>query len=80
MPVATAKPHDHVPDAVPDDASLDDFAPTDDTSTDEGTDPSPATVTTDWSPDGSRCTNCDSRVDRRWASDDGPVCADCKEW
>lgn len=31
-------------------------------------------------PDGAPCAACGSVVARRWRSDDGLVCADCREW
>jgi hypothetical protein len=40
----------------------------------------PADVTYQWDPDGARCTDCGSTVDRLWSGASGPVCAACKEW
>lgn len=37
-------------------------------------------VTADWSPAGADCAVCGATVGRRWRSDEGQVCADCKEW
>lgn len=31
-------------------------------------------------PDGDSCAACGATVERRWHSEDGLVCADCKEW
>ncbi|QLH81462.1 DUF7573 domain-containing protein [Halosimplex pelagicum] len=40
----------------------------------------PAEATYAWSGDGGTCAACGETVDRRWRSDDGLVCPDCKEW
>lgn len=44
----------------------------------EGVDP--AETTYQWTPDGVDCAVCGSTVTQRWHSEDGLVCADCKEW
>ena len=40
----------------------------------------PATTTHQWAPEGVCCDACGQTVERRWESEDGLVCADCKEW
>lgn len=40
----------------------------------------PADTTYAWGGDESVCQSCGESVDRRWRSDDGLVCPDCKEW
>ncbi|WP_135365300.1 DUF7573 domain-containing protein [Halosimplex halophilum] len=40
----------------------------------------PAESTYAWSRDGGTCAACGETVDRRWRSDEGLVCPDCKEW
>lgn len=40
----------------------------------------PAARTLQWSPEGSDCEACGTTVDRRWHSEAGLVCAECKEW
>jgi hypothetical protein len=40
----------------------------------------PAAVTYRWDPDGVRCSECGTTVDRLWSGDSGQVCDDCKEW
>ncbi|MFB6141137.1 MAG: hypothetical protein ABEJ26_11970 [Halosimplex sp.] len=40
----------------------------------------PAESTYAWSGDGGVCDACGGTVERRWRSDDGLVCPDCKEW
>ena len=44
------------------------------------TDPSPATPTYRWSPDGTPCPDCGTATRRRWHDGDEFVCADCKDW
>ena len=46
----------------------------------EAEDPEPATATYEWSPGGAECPSCGGTVDRRWHSEAGPVCPECKEW
>jgi hypothetical protein len=47
-------------------------------------DPTPATPTMRWSPDGAACADCGVTASRLWRVGDGDgfgfVCADCKEW
>jgi hypothetical protein len=50
-----------------------------DASVDSG-DASPATPTYGWSPDGGVCSACGSTARRRWQSEAGLVCRECKEW
>jgi hypothetical protein len=59
----------------------------DDDEADEGDGPrvdpttvEPAEATYAWSGDGNTCAACGETVERRWRSDDGLVCPDCKEW
>jgi hypothetical protein len=40
----------------------------------------PATATLQWSPEGGDCEACGTAVDRRWDSEAGLVCAECKDW
>jgi hypothetical protein len=40
----------------------------------------PAEATYAWSGDGDACAACGETVERRWHSEDGLVCPDCKEW
>jgi len=40
----------------------------------------PAARTLQWSPEGGDCEACGTTVDRRWHSEAGLVCAECKEW
>jgi len=40
----------------------------------------PATVTYEYSSVGIECVACGTQTQRRWQSEGGPVCADCKEW
>jgi NADH pyrophosphatase NudC (nudix superfamily) len=40
----------------------------------------PATTTYQWTPTGATCAACGEQTERRWHSDDGLVCPDCKEW
>lgn len=40
----------------------------------------PATATLTWSPGGTECESCGGTVARRWNSEAGLVCTDCKEW
>ncbi len=39
-----------------------------------------ATAIYEWSPGGVECTSCGGTADRRWHSETGRVCAECKEW
>ncbi|WP_132058004.1 DUF7573 domain-containing protein [Halorussus amylolyticus] len=75
---------------MPEDASLDSFAPAtedDETETDapETTpDADPAVSTYAWSPGGGNCSECGESVEKQWRAggqrDGDLVCADCKEW
>jgi hypothetical protein len=76
---------------VTEDASLfefdgeaaDDAAPGDEAAADgsaTAAEPSPATPTYRWSPDGTPCPVCRTETRRRWRDGDGFVCADCKDW
>ena len=40
----------------------------------------PATTTYQWTPTGATCAVCGDQTERRWHSDEGLVCPDCKEW
>lgn len=40
----------------------------------------PAVSTTEWTPDGATCAECDVVVERRWRDGGALVCADCKDW
>ena len=40
----------------------------------------PAVTTYQWTPAGATCAVCGDQTERRWQSDDGLVCPDCKEW
>jgi len=40
----------------------------------------PAATTYQWTPAGATCAACGERTKRRWHSDDGLVCPDCKAW
>jgi len=40
----------------------------------------PAETTYQWSAEGVVCTACGSEINRRWQTDEGLVCPDCKEW
>ncbi|MEF8782188.1 MAG: hypothetical protein V5A39_12670 [Haloarculaceae archaeon] len=66
------------------DISLDEFldAGEDDpeADTDDPADVTPATPTYGWSPDGGVCSACGSTARRRWQSEAGLVCRECKEW
>lgn len=79
---------------MPEDRSLDDFAPDagtetgddgSDTAADDGPDAAvddadPATPTSTWHADGADCDRCGERVERRWRDGDAFVCADCAPW
>lgn len=39
-----------------------------------------ARTTHQWAPAGVPCEACGREVERRWESDEGLVCPDCKEW
>lgn len=43
-------------------------------------DVAPATSTYQWAPDGAACASCGGTARRRWRSDAGLVCGECKEW
>lgn len=66
------------------DASLDEFL--DAGGDDSGTagevedDVDPATATVEYSPAGAVCEECGCEVRRRWHSESGPVCGECKDW
>jgi len=59
------------------DASLDEFLEAGSSGTD-GVEPAAATL--EWSPGGAGCDSCGAEVRRRWNSEAGLVCAECKEW
>jgi NADH pyrophosphatase NudC (nudix superfamily) len=40
----------------------------------------PATTTYQWTPTGATCAACGEQTERRWESDEGLVCPDCKGW
>jgi hypothetical protein len=40
----------------------------------------PARTTHQWVPAGVPCDACGREVERRWESDEGLVCPDCKKW
>lgn len=40
----------------------------------------PAVSTYDFSPEGAPCAGCGESVEKRWRSEAGLVCPDCKEW
>ncbi|PSQ27376.1 hypothetical protein BRD09_08645 [Halobacteriales archaeon SW_10_68_16] len=46
----------------------------------EGEAVAPATATYEWSPGGTECPSCGGTVRRRWHSESGLLCAECKEW
>ena len=50
------------------------------TNTDEPDDVTPATPTYRWSPDETLCDSCGGTTRRRWQSEAGLVCRECKEW
>ncbi|ELZ29612.1 hypothetical protein C475_01646 [Halosimplex carlsbadense 2-9-1] len=64
----------------------DEGEPEEDSDTDEDgvrVDPTtvePAEATYAWSTDGDACAACGETVERRWRSEEGLVCPDCKEW
>lgn len=63
------------------DSSLDEFL--DSGEGDAGVDPGgvpQATPTYCWSPDGAVCDSCGDTARRRWRSEAGLVCRECKEW
>lgn len=68
------------------DTSLDEFLPDDSEPVEEADETGgddavePVVATASWSPDGAACDACGTVVERRWGSDDGQVCSDCKEW
>ncbi|QAU13600.1 hypothetical protein EKH57_13240 [Halorubrum sp. BOL3-1] len=81
---------------MPEDRSLDDFAPDGDAETENGDTETdnpgsdaaagdsdgvdPATATSTWHADGAECDRCGERVERRWRDGDALVCADCASW
>lgn len=40
----------------------------------------PAVPTSEWTPDGATCAECDVVVERRWRDGGALVCTDCKDW
>jgi hypothetical protein len=48
--------------------------------TDDPEDVTPATPTYRWSPDETVCDSCGGATRRRWQSEAGLVCRECKQW
>ncbi|WP_096394550.1 hypothetical protein [Halorubrum trapanicum] len=69
---------------MPEDRSLDEFAPVDENAdSDDAADPAavdPAVATSTWHADGAACDRCGEPVERRWRDEGDFVCADCASW